>query len=128
MNKTFKDVLTKHITLCVHEITIPLYMVSKTCGKITVCKHPRCKDVRPFKEFPCDYKIYINGYVFNVDKKNINGSKLERFVEYGTWYQCKKRLTHYLFVDKEEAKEYARSIVNKNINELNLQLIEIDNL
>ena len=104
-------------------------MVSKTTGKITVCKRPKYSCYSEYKFcFDFDYKLYVDGYVFNLDRKNLEVSKIPRKVINGYILNVTERITHYLFINKEEAKEYAKSIIQENINKLNLQLALTNNL
>lgn len=122
MKKTFKDILN-HISPYGNELTIPLYLVSKDSGKIVVCDKPIFYDYRKYKRL-YDFVIHTKrkgpGYSFELSNNDLNKSKLPRERTYG-YYNQYKEVTHYLFIDKDEAVEYSNDILTTKIKALQHQ-------
>ena len=118
MKKTFKYILN-HISPYGNELTIKLYLVSKDSGKIVVCDKPIFYDYRKYNLLH-DFEIHTEKYSFKLNNNDLNKSKLPRERTYG-YYNQYREVTHYLFIDKDEAVEYSNDILTTKIKALQHQ-------
>jgi len=112
---TFKDLIESARQNTYGEVHTPLYIVSKSTGKITTVNISR-----PLNTVPV---YFAGGKDFHMDK-NTDVTVLERVI-YTGFYKNKKIVTDYLYINKEDAKTKALEILNKKRQKIFDEILNI---
>lgn len=115
---TFKDLINSAKQNTYGEVHTPLYIVSKSTGKITTVNISH-----PLNTLPV---YFAGGKDFHIDK-DTNVTVLERIV-YAGHYNTQKMVTHYLFINKEDAKAKALEILNEKKKNIENEIREIEQM
>jgi hypothetical protein len=118
---TFKNLIDDAKKTPYKDINVPLYMVTKNTGKITVITKSH------IIQFTNDVIIYCARRKDFRIEKNTDTTVLERIV-YTGFYGNQKMVTDYLYINKEDAKQKAMEILNekrRKIFDLILKVTEL---
>ena len=115
---TFKDIIENAKENPYRTINVPLYIVTKNTGKLTTVTSATC-----IIEFTPIVICCTGGYSFDAENYN-NAEVLERVV-YAGFYHSQKVITHYLFANKEKAKEMSLKILNKRKKKIDEEITKV---